>query len=377
MKTRSIIGFATALLISSCGTKKEAAASEPAAEKDNIVTFTEAQEKTAGISTGSVSYQDMALQLKVNGKVDVPPQNMVSISVPLGGYLKNTGLLPGMHVNKGAVIAEMEDQQYIQLQQDYLTAKARIGFLEKEYIRQKELNATQASSDKQFQQTEADYRSQQILIAALAEKLHLAGINTEQLTPGTISRSVFIKAPINGYVTKVNVNIGKYVSPTEVLFELVNPADIHLALTVFEKDLSGLQIGQQVSAFTNNEPNRKHRCEVILIGKSLSAERSTEVHCHFEDYDPTLIPGTYMNALINLVNKQSPVIPAEAIVQYQTLPYAFIKKSAHTYEMIPVKTGVTQNGMVQLTDSSLIGKEIVTKGSYSLLGALKNKSSDE
>ena len=39
---------------------------------------------------------------------------------------------------------------------------------------------------------------------------------------------------INGFVSEVNVNIGKYVNPSDVLFELVNPDDIHLALTVFE-----------------------------------------------------------------------------------------------------------------------------------------------
>jgi cobalt-zinc-cadmium efflux system membrane fusion protein len=65
----------------------------------------------------------------VNGKIDVPPQNMVSISVPLGGYLKSTKLLEGMHISKGEVIAIMEDQQYIQLQQDYLTAKAHFSSL--------------------------------------------------------------------------------------------------------------------------------------------------------------------------------------------------------------------------------------------------------
>jgi cobalt-zinc-cadmium efflux system membrane fusion protein len=30
--------------------------------------------------------------LKLNGKIDVPPQNLVSISVPMGGYLKYTKL---------------------------------------------------------------------------------------------------------------------------------------------------------------------------------------------------------------------------------------------------------------------------------------------
>ena len=82
-----------------------------------------------------------------------------------------------MHISKGEVIATMEDQQYIQLQQDYLTAKAHFSSIEAEYIRQKELNASKASSDKVFQKAETEYISQKILINSLAEKLKLIGIN--------------------------------------------------------------------------------------------------------------------------------------------------------------------------------------------------------
>lgn len=89
--------------------------------------------------------------LKVTGKIDVPPQNMVSVSVALGGYLKWTNLLPGMRIKKGDLLAIMEDQQYIQLQEEYLTAKAKLNFAEKDYNRQKELNQIKANSDKIFQ----------------------------------------------------------------------------------------------------------------------------------------------------------------------------------------------------------------------------------
>ncbi|OMP79347.1 hypothetical protein BW716_09620 [[Flexibacter] sp. ATCC 35208] len=64
---------------------------------------------------------------------------MVSVCIPLGGYVKSTGLLPGMHVKKGEIIAVIEDQQYIQLQQDYLTTVAKFNLLEKDYQRQKDL----------------------------------------------------------------------------------------------------------------------------------------------------------------------------------------------------------------------------------------------
>jgi len=37
------------------------------------------------------------------------PQNLVSVSIPLGGYLKSSNLLPGKPVSKGQVIAVIEN----------------------------------------------------------------------------------------------------------------------------------------------------------------------------------------------------------------------------------------------------------------------------
>lgn len=368
---------ATIILLSACGGKKKTEEATATASSENIVTLTDAQIKNAGIATAKMEQKEISSILKVNGKIDVPPQNMVSISVPLGGYLKTTKLLPGMHVNKGDVIAVMEDQQYIQLQQDYLTAKARISFLENEYQRQKDLNESQASSDKVYQQAEADYRSQKVLITALAEKLQLTGININKISETNISRSVNIYSPINGYVSKVNVNIGKYVSPTEVLFELINPTDIHLALKVFEKDLDKLFIGQKLTAYTNNQPDKKHPCEILLIGKDLSADRNTDVHCHFEDYDKTLVPGTYMNAEIEVKNTKALVLPTDAIVRFEGKQYVYKVKSNNQFEMVEVTVGESESGFTEIilqANSDLNTADFVTKGAYSLLMMMKNKA---
>lgn len=365
------------ILLAACGNSKQEEVTAPASGNENMVILTEAQVKNAGIATGKIEQKEISSILKVNGKVDVPPQNMVSISVPLGGYLKNTQLLPGMHVNKGDVIAVMEDQQYIQLQQDYLTAKAKIVFLENEYLRQKELNQSQASSDKVYQQAEADYRSQRILITSLAEKLKLAGININNISETNISRSVNIHSPINGYVSKVNVNIGKYVSSTEVLFELINPVDIHLALKVFEKNLDKLFIGQKLVAYTNNNPEKKYHCEIILIGKDLSAEGNTEVHCHFEEYDKTLVPGTYMNAEIEVKNNKAFALPSDALVRFEGKQFVYKAKGNNQFEMTEVTVGESENGFTEIIfrgPGDMSQADFVTKGAYSLLMTMKNKA---
>ena len=374
---KNILIIAIIIFSTACSSKKSETEKTTPIASTNQVLLNDSQMKSAGIELGNLQQMEIASILKVNGKIDVPPQNMISISVPLGGYLKSTKLLPGQPIRKGESIAIVEGEQYIQLQQDYLTAKEKVRFLENEYLRQKELNKSQASSDKVFQQAETDYKSQQVLIGALNEKLQLVGINTTNLTPNTISRSINIIAPINGYVSKVNVNIGKYVSPTDVLFELINPTDIHLALKIFEKDIAQLFIGQKLFAFTNNQPNKKHPCEILLIGKDISTERSIDVHCHFEDYDKTLVPGTYMNAEIQIKNSKSYVLPTDAIVRFDNKEYAFTQEKGNEFTMVELVTGTTEKGFTEIQNSEkLISRKFVLKGAYSLLMSLKNKTEE-
>ena len=373
----ALILFSTALLLQACSGKTKTAEATTEQAVESLVTLTDAQLKNAALEITKLQQQQISSVLKLNGKIDVPPQNIVSISVPMGGYLKSTKLLPGLHVKKGEVIAVIEDQQYIQLQQDYLTAKAKLPFLENEYNRQKELNESKASSDKSYQQAEAEFRSQKVLVSALAEKLKLAGINLSRLDESNITRSIQIFSPIDGYVSAVNVNIGKYVAPTDVLFELINPTDIHLALTVFEKDVNKLFIGQKLVAYTNNDPTNKHDCEILLIGKDLNDERNTEVHCHFEAYDKTLIPGTYMNAEVEVKNKAAWVVPEDAVVRFENKHYVFVKKSEKQFELTEVQTGISEKGLTEiLNGEALQQKEIVGKGAYTVLMSLKNKTED-
>lgn len=344
---------------------------------EQLVELNEAQLKSANIKLGTLEEKTIASIIKVNGKIDVPPQNMVSVSMPLGGYLKSTKLLPGMHINKGEVIATMEDQQYIQLQQEYLTAKSKLTFIEAEFERQKELNQSKAASDKVLQQIQMEFTNQKVALKSLAEKLKLININPNSVTENNISKSVNIYSPINGFVSKVNVNIGKYVNPADVLFELVNPSDIHLNLMVFEKDLDELSIGQKLVAFTNNNPNLKHPCEIILISKDLSNERYAEVHCHFEDYDKTLIPGMYMNAEIETKSNKALTLPEDAIVNFEGKHYIFISLSKGKFEMIEVTLGLKENGFIEIKNSSAIEqKKVVISGAYTLLMSLKNKAEE-
>jgi len=375
MKNNIILIFVVLVIIACNNSKPTSEATEDEKISAEHVQLDSSQALLTQITTIHAVEKNIARIFKVNGIIDVPPQNMVSVSMPLGGYLKSTKLLPGMHFNKGEIIATMQDPKYIELQQDFLIARSHLEMQKNEFNRQKELNASKASSDKVFQQAKEAYESAVITYKSLGEKVQLIGLNPDKLTEATLSRTIPIYAPIAGFVSKVNVNIGKYVNPTDVLFELVNPEDIHLSLNVFEKDMENLFMGQKVIAYTNNHPEKKYTCEVILIGKDIGSDRSVNIHCHFEKYDKVLVPGTYMNAEIIGPARNAKVIPEEAVMHDGKDHYIFVERSKGEYEKIKVEVGILSGSDIEILSASginLLQENIVVKGAYTLWMKLKN-----
>jgi cobalt-zinc-cadmium efflux system membrane fusion protein len=214
----------------------------------------------------------------------------------------------------------------------------------------------------------------------LEEKLRIIGINPANLTVNNISRTVSVYAPISGYVSKVNVNIGKYVNPTDVLFELINPDDIHAAMTVFEKDISLFKQGTKGKVALLDKPEEQYDVEVLLITKNIDESRSGLIHCHFENPPRHLLPGMFLSGSFESTNKNVLALPEEAIVRYLGKQYIFTTQDEETFTLTPVEIGTTDAGFVAVSSAdnqNLPNQKIVIKGAFALLGKLKNKGEDE
>lgn len=366
------------ILLASCTPGTQETQTTPPPADESVVTLTDAQLKNAKIVTGKPETRELHALLKVNGVIDIPPMNLVSVSFPMGGYLKSTELLPGMKVTKGQALAVMEDASYITLQQDYLVGVARLEQLKKDFERQQQLNASKSTSDKVFEQAGADYSAQQATVNALRQKLLLIGITPDKLTAENISRTVTIRAPIGGYVSAVNVNPGKYVNPTDVLFELVNPSDLHIALTVFEKDLGSVQPGQRVNVSSPRDPSNVYEAEVLLVARKLDDDRSAVVHCHFKNGHGDFLPGMFVNAEIEVARTGACAVPSDAVVRSGENEYVFVEAGPGTFIMTGVKTGISESGWTELLpgEDGLCDHVMITKNAWSALMKLQNKSEE-
>jgi cobalt-zinc-cadmium efflux system membrane fusion protein len=375
MKSRLTYSILFTFLIA-CSSKVEKGAAEAkeSVAESNIVSLTKAQLHIGKIAIGSLQTTKMQKTIKVNGFIDVPPQNMMSVSIPMGGYVKKANLIPGEKVSKGTVLAVLEDASYISLQQDYLTAKSKLVFLEADYNRQKALNTSKTSSDRQFQLATSEYESQKYLVKSLSEKLQLMGLVPSSLNENNISKSISFKSPISGYVTKVNVNAGKYVTPTDVLFEIMDPSDLHARLIVFENDATAIKSGNKVTFTVNNKSDKTYDAKVHLVTPNIENERTTEVHCDVVTSNTGLFPGTFVNAQIQLNDATVSALPAASIVKWQNKSYVFVERSSLTYEMVPVVAGMESKDMVEIISGISVDQKVVVANAYTLLMKLKNSS---
>lgn len=369
-----IIALSGIVIVSSCGSSTQEAIEQKNAPASNQITITADQSKSLSLKFGGLEKTKMSSVLDIQGRIDLPPQNIISVNFPLGGYLKSTKLIPGMHLQKGEVIAVMEDQSIVQLQQDYLHAKAKSTLASLEYDRQKTLYDANAGTSKNFQQAEAELKMQQVLVKGLSEKLKLIGVDPANLNETNISGQVQLKSTINGYVSKVNVNTGKYVQPTETLFELIDPDDIHVALTIFEKDLNNIHKGDEVSIHFLDDPSKNYLAEIILVNRGVDENRTALAHCHFKTHPKEMLPGMFVEGQVNVSNKQVLALPDEALVRSGDGEYVFIKKTDQTFEMKSVVAGISKNGKTEIV-SGLDGVpegSIVLNNAFKLLGILKN-----
>lgn len=385
-----ILTIALVIVATSCGKTPAESIEEQQEQAEHIVEFTVAQMKTANVTFGKVEQKQISGTIKVNGVLDVPPQQLVSISVPFGGFLKHTPVLQGSRVQKGQVIATIENSEYIQLQQDYLEAKNQFEFTKADYERQQQLSAENVNSQKTLQQAKASYQTWMAKKSGLQAKLKLLNIDLESLEKGNIISTANVFSPINGFVTEVNVNIGKFVSPTDVLLEIVDTEHLHAELIIFEKDIPKIKIGQKVR-FTLANETIERIATVYLIGREISPERTIRIHCHIDKEDKNLLPGMYLKAMVEAGSTQVAALPDDAIVDFQGKKFIFIavveghkKKTNKTaedgtyFEMTEVTTGNSELGFTEvfLPESFKSETPVVVTGAYSILSKIKNSEEE-
>lgn len=369
-------------------------------EKVTDLQITSKQFKAAGIELGNLQETGLTELLKANGTLDIPPQSIAEVAPYIGGIVRSIGVVQGDFVKKGQGVITLEHPDYIKLQESYVTIKSELDYLEKEYLRQKLLFNDKVNSGKTFQLAESNFNSAKAKLSSLERQLSLLNISTEGLDQGNISQTVLIRAPINGYVSHIHATLGSYAEPNKPLLDIIDNSKIQVNLEIFETDFNKVKVGQKFSCKLTNQDNAEIDGTITKIIKTIdNNSKSISVKGRLNNTDNlVLIPGVFVNAMIEVGNSSVTAVPEETIVRSGKNQFVFIVdrelvskppeagkdpysvKDANgniiplVYKMIEVKTGMAENDFIEISPYEEIKPDdrIVVKGAYYLISALKS-----
>ncbi len=363
------------ILGAGCGKKKEAAAPETAqgggATHDFIV-LTEAQFARSGIETDTFSRQVMEEYFPATAEIYLGNEYTGSVSSITEGIVAELRVGVNSPVRKGDVVAILNKPGLLDLQQDFLELKDRLGFLKADYERYKALSAENATAAKNFQKAEADLREAQTTLALTGAKLRQYQIDPDKLSPAQLQTQVQLRAPVSGTVTRIHTGLGAAVGNGAAVCEIADFSKVQPVVYIFEKDILRIRPGSRALLYFASDPRRTFPATIVsLDGTMDKARKSLRAYAKFDQPVSGLPVGAYMEARIAPVaGTVTSVLPAEAVVQDNAGVFIFILEGKtgknYKFHKVAVQTGASDSGFIAVSPLEPLPADakVVVKGAY-------------
>ncbi len=388
MKKINIILILFILLsLLSCKRRTNSNNEEPKEQKttEKIVYLTQQQQKALKLKIGSFEMRNLTTVVKVNGQLNVAPENKAEITAIIGGNVKAIKVFDGDKVYKGQILAVLEHPDYIKLQEDFAVISNNLNFLKQEYKRQKELFDNNVGAGKNYQKAKSDYNIAKAKYQGLKSRLLLIDLSPEKVKNGQISNTINIVSPISGLVTEVNIKLGTYVDAQDKIFEITKNSAIHADFLIYEKDIHLLKIGQTIHFTVSNHPNEEFSAIIFAIGKKFDSKtRAIHIHAKINRKSKSLIPGMYISGHLHTDKKFVRTLPNDAIVKQGAKSYIFVvdndkDKKITAFKMIEVITGQSDENYttVDLIDSLPENTQIALNSAYYILADMNKEETGD
>jgi cobalt-zinc-cadmium efflux system membrane fusion protein len=367
--------------MAACGNPPNDKETQDENKNKSVISFTDQQASFASIKTDTVLKIELAEKIQCKGTVKASAENKAKVSAPINGYVKSILVDYNDFVERGTPLVKLQHKSYIDIQKEYLMVKNKLEYAEKEYERQKTLKESNASAEKKFQKAEAEYKNLKAEKSALEQQLKLINLDPAKVNEDNISNTIWVYAPIKGFINEINISIGQFVTTEKEMFDMLNRENFLLKLQVFEKDIHQIGKGQKVRFSCSNPESKKqiHEAVVTSLGQQVNEKSKTfnviakPVTCY-----RNLRDGLFINAVIFTQTDSAWALPASSLIERRGKNYIFIAQGNNKYQMKEIDPGRNNNDFVVIKNyEQLLGKDIVVEGINYLEAELGDEASEE
>jgi membrane fusion protein (multidrug efflux system) len=171
-----------------------------------------------------------------------------------------------------------------------------------------------------------------------------------------------IIAPFAGVIGLSGISLGAYVTAGTRLATLDSTLRMELNFSVPERYLGQLKVGLAVQGGSPAYPGQAFDGELVALDSRVSElNRSLAVRALIDNADGRLRPGQFMSASLTLQQRQSLVIPEQAVIVRGDNSYVFVVEDGIA-RRLTVSLGARLPGQVEVTAGLEEGAEVIVTG---------------
>jgi membrane fusion protein, heavy metal efflux system len=365
-------------------------------------TFKATQAQWATLKLGEVQSLPFYETEQTDGKIATDDDTTTQVFSQYSGRVVRVFAKAGDDVHVGDALVEVEASEFVQGQNDLVSAKAQVSsasaqlrLAESAERRQHDLFDAKGTSFREWQQSQADlaaaesaYRTAEIALAAVRGRFRILGkseaeidLIENQTAQHHANPVAVVRAPISGRIIQRQVGVGEYINSAAnagtSIFSIGDLSRVWMVAKVPETEAPGIKLGQSVEVKVLAFPDMVINGRVTYVAPSIDPDtRRLMVRAEIPNSGLLLKPEMFANFRITTGEKSvSLAIPEAAVIHEGEKAHAWLADNtdeAHVLKYVEVKLGRRDGNLVEVAAGLKAGDFIVTSGALFIDRAAKN-----
>ncbi|HZQ01628.1 MAG TPA: efflux RND transporter periplasmic adaptor subunit [Reyranella sp.] len=320
-----------------------------------------------------------------DGKIAINDDTTTPVFSPYSGRVSRLIAKPGDYVERGAPLFAIEASEFVQGQNDLVTAvagvekaKSRLELAQSVEKRQRELVAIRGGTQKDLQQAQSDLiaaqgdmRSAEIALAAVRNRLRILGRSDAEIDKleksDRIGAETIVSAPIAGTVIQRKVGVGQYINvgASDPVFTVGNLSTVWLVANVRESDAPKMKVGAPVEVSVLAYPGRIFNARLSYVAPALDPNtRRLPVRAEIDNPNRELLPEMFASfRIISGANRLMPAVPQDAVIYEGSQARVWVARPNDKAVVTrSIEVGATTNGLVEVRKGLSVGETVVASG---------------
>lgn len=294
------------------------------------------QEKVETVSTQKLQKQEIMRVLTFSSVLQ--PYEKVSVAPALQGRIKNLYVEVGDRVQKGQMLAKMDETQYLSTKLNYENTKT-------DFNRIKILNDSNNIAKQTYDQAKS-------------------GLDVLETSLKNLEENTYLRAPFAGVISARNYEPGELFSG-QAIYELVQISTLKALVEIPESYFPDVKQGMKINLKTDTYADEVFPAVVEIVYPTIDEKSHTfSVKLRISNANQKLRPGMYVNTTLEMGKEQTLVAPYNAVQKLQGSDerYVFLAENGKAKRVV-VKFGQRFDDNVEiLADEIKEGVDLITQG---------------